>query len=201
MDTILGLLDQGLSIAQTFTNDNRIRRAASGCGAAQFCIDRSVEFNNNRKVFNKCLSISQAIQLPLVKLLAHRKTLRVLISQTAIRMNTVIGYYQRNGGIQPPVTIERELGHKISMYKFYTNRLCTHAADRAIQIQVGNGYSAYSVASQKKVRICRSDVLWNTSLGIGELGGNGLTVRFDVQLLHGGSFPMHTEPLTSDLPT
>ncbi|TGJ79630.1 hypothetical protein E0Z10_g9129 [Xylaria hypoxylon] len=50
---VLGPLDNGLTIVQTFMHENRIRQAASSCGAAKFCIDRVV--------FGKTLSVNQAI--------------------------------------------------------------------------------------------------------------------------------------------
>lgn len=65
---VLGPLDNGLAIAQTFTHENRIRQAASSCGAAQFCVDRSVTYARDRIVFGKPLSANQAIQWPLVEL-------------------------------------------------------------------------------------------------------------------------------------
>lgn len=65
---VLGPLDNGLAIAQTFTHENRIRQAASSCGAAQFCVDRSVAYARGRIVFGKPLSANQAIQWPLVEL-------------------------------------------------------------------------------------------------------------------------------------
>jgi alkylation response protein AidB-like acyl-CoA dehydrogenase len=39
-DAILGELDDGLAIALRCVHENRIRQAASGVGAAQYCIDR-----------------------------------------------------------------------------------------------------------------------------------------------------------------
>lgn len=65
---VLGPLDNGLAIAQTFTHENRIRQAASSCGAAKFCVDRSVAYARDRVVFGKPLSSNQAIQWPLVEL-------------------------------------------------------------------------------------------------------------------------------------
>ena len=66
--TVLGPLGNGLAIAQTFTHENRIRQAASSCGAAQFCVARSVAYAKSREVFGKPLSSNQAIQWPLVEL-------------------------------------------------------------------------------------------------------------------------------------
>src|SRR6516164_6627991 len=45
---ILGRDGRVLEIVQHFFNENRIRQAASSLGAAQFCIDRSVEYAKER---------------------------------------------------------------------------------------------------------------------------------------------------------
>ena len=41
---MLGQEGDGLALANTFTHENRIRQAASGVGAAQYCIDQSVKY-------------------------------------------------------------------------------------------------------------------------------------------------------------
>ncbi|KAI1812431.1 butyryl-CoA dehydrogenase [Poronia punctata] len=137
---IFGPLDDGLAIAQTFTHENRIRQAASSCGAARFCIDKSIAYARSRIVFGKPLSANQAIQWPLVELSTQVEMLRLLILRTATEMDAVQKKY---GGKQPWVAIEKQLGHKISMCNYYANRLATQAADNAIQVHGGNGYSRH----------------------------------------------------------
>jgi alkylation response protein AidB-like acyl-CoA dehydrogenase len=46
-------------------------------------------------------------------------------------------------GDVPWIAIERELGHKIGMCNYFANRLACDAADRAIQVHGGNGYSRH----------------------------------------------------------
>ncbi|KAI1347056.1 butyryl-CoA dehydrogenase [Xylaria sp. FL0043] len=142
---ILGPLDNGLAIAQTFTHENRIRQAASSCGAAKFCIDRSVNYARDRVVFGKPLSANQAIQWPLVELSTQAEMLRLLILRTATEMDAVQARYEGSddGQMPPWVAIEKQLGHKISMCNYYANRLATQAADNAIQVHGGNGYSRH----------------------------------------------------------
>ncbi|KAI1293120.1 butyryl-CoA dehydrogenase [Xylaria venustula] len=140
---VLGPLDNGLAIAQTFTHENRIRQAASSCGAAKFCIDRSISYARNRIVFGKPLSANQAIQWPLVELSTQAEMLRLLILRTATEMDAVQGEYEGNEQMPPWVAIEKQLGHKISMCNYYANRLATQAADNAIQVHGGNGYSRH----------------------------------------------------------
>lgn len=144
-DAILGQLDNGLAVAQTFTHENRIRQAASSCGAAKFCVDRSVQYARQRVVFGKPLASNQAIQWPLVELATQVEMLRLLILRTATDMDEVQKRYRDGlgGEMAPWVAIEKELGHKISMCNFWANRLATEAADNAIQVHGGNGYSRH----------------------------------------------------------
>ncbi|KAL3301040.1 acyl-CoA dehydrogenase [Colletotrichum asianum] len=139
---ILGPLDNGLAIAQTFTHENRIRQAASSCGAARYCIDRSVEHANRRKVFGKPLSTNQAIQWPLVELSTQAEMLRLLILRTAVEMDQVSAEATA-AGKEPWVAIETQLGHKIAMCNYIANRLACDSADRAIRIHGGDGYSRH----------------------------------------------------------
>lgn len=146
---VLGPRDGGLAIAQTFTSENRIRQAASSCGAARFCVDRSVAYARERVVFGKPLAANQAVQWPLVELATQVEMLRLLILRTATEMDEVQKRYLTGGcggsspEVPPWVAIERELGHKISMCNFWANRLATEAADNAIQVHGGNGYSRH----------------------------------------------------------
>lgn len=142
--SILGPLDNGLAIAQTFTHENRIRQASSSCGAAVFCIQKSINYARTRKVFGKPLSSNQAIQWPLVEFSTQAEMLRLLILRTANEMD-VITQQSKSGGrnVPPWVAIEKQLGHKISMCNYYANRLATQAADNAIQVHGGMGYSRH----------------------------------------------------------
>jgi alkylation response protein AidB-like acyl-CoA dehydrogenase len=137
---VLGPADNGLAIAQTFTHENRIRQAASSCGAARYCIDKSVQYARSRHVFGKPLSANQAIQWPLVELHTQEEMLRLLILRTATEMDAVSARAAQ-AGRSPWIDIERQLGHKIGMCNYYANRLCCEAADRAIQVHGGMGYS------------------------------------------------------------
>ncbi|KAK9414701.1 putative Acyl-CoA dehydrogenase [Seiridium unicorne] len=125
---VLGPLENGLAIAQTFTHENRIRQAASSCGAAKFCIDRSVAYARQRIVFGKPLSANQAVQWPLVELSTQAEMLRLLILRTANEMDDIQRRYARDSSKPPWVAIEEQLGHKIN---------------NAIQVHGGNGYSRH----------------------------------------------------------
>jgi alkylation response protein AidB-like acyl-CoA dehydrogenase len=129
---ILGKEGEGLAVAQAFVHENRIRQAASSLGAAIYCINQSVDYANKRKPFGKPLSTNQAIQFPLVELATQCEMLRLLIRKTAWEMDKI-----------PHVEVESKLGNKISMCNYWGNRLCTEAADQAIQVHGGWGYSRH----------------------------------------------------------
>ena len=127
-DTIFGGEGRGLQVVQHFFNENRIRQAASSLGAAQFCIDESVEYAKVRKPFGKPLAQNQAIQFPLAELQTQCEMLRALIHKTAWEMDTYGAF---------------SVSDKVSMCNYYANRLCCEAADRAMQVHGGLGYSRH----------------------------------------------------------
>jgi alkylation response protein AidB-like acyl-CoA dehydrogenase len=130
--TIIGPVHGGLAIAQAFVHENRIRQAASSLGAAVFCINESVKYANQRKPFGTPLSHNQGIQFPLVELATQASMLRLLIRKTAVEMDSI-----------PHKEVEKKLGMEVSMCNYWANRLCCEAADRAIQVHGGNGYSRH----------------------------------------------------------
>ncbi len=129
---ILGRPERGLELAQHFVHENRIRQAASSLGAAQFCIDESADYARQRKPFGRPLAVNQAIQFPLVELHTEAEMLRQLIRKTAWQMDQMS---------QPEVA--RRISDRVAMCNYRANRLCCDAADRAMQIHGGMGYSRH----------------------------------------------------------
>ncbi|MFN7644143.1 MAG: acyl-CoA dehydrogenase family protein [Burkholderiales bacterium] len=131
-DAIVAGLDTGLRVAQHFVHENRIRQAASSLGAADFCVRESVAYANARKPFGKPLSTNQGIQFPLVELATQIEMLRLLIRKTAWEMDRM-----------PKPEVEKKLSDRVSMCNYSANRLCCEAADRAMQVHGGLGYSRH----------------------------------------------------------
>jgi acyl-CoA dehydrogenase len=131
-DSYWGQVDRGLGLGQSFVHQNRIRQAASSLGAAVYCIEESVKYARQRKPFGKPLSDNQAIQFPLVELATQCEMLRLLIRQTAWQMDHM-----------EHKQIEKEISDKVSMCNYWGNRLCCEAADRAMQVHGGMGYSRH----------------------------------------------------------
>ena len=128
----LGPEDGGLPIAQLFVHENRIRQAAGSLGAAVFCINESVKYARLRKPFGKPLSDNQAIQWPLVELATQAEMLRQLIRKTAWEMDQMESHEYAT-----------KISDKVSMCNYWGNRLCCEAADRAMQVHGGMGYSRH----------------------------------------------------------
>ena len=120
---ILGPIGSGLSLAQAFVHENRIRQAASSLGAAKYCIDESIKYARQRKPFGTDLAKNQSIQFPLVELATQVEMLRLLIRKTANEMDKM-----------RPEEVAALLSDKVSMCNYWANRLCTQAADQAMQV-------------------------------------------------------------------
>ena len=131
-DAVLGDVDLGLACAQHFVHENRIRQAASSLGAASFCIREAVDYANERKPFGKPLSVNQGVQFPLVELYSEAEMLRQLIYKTACDMDQM-----------PKRDVANRLSDKIAICNYRANRLVCDAADRAMQVHGGIGYSRH----------------------------------------------------------
>lgn len=129
---VLGSPDGGLAIAQSFVHQNRIRQAASSLGAATYCVEEAVKYARKRRPFGEELAKNQGIQFPLVELATQCEMLRVLVHKTAWQMDRM-----------EHKQVERELSDKISMCNYWANRLVCEAADRAMQVHGGIGYSRH----------------------------------------------------------
>jgi len=117
---------EGLMVAQRFVHENRIRQAAASAGAARYCIAEAAKYAKSRNAFGEPLSKKQAIQFPLVELYAECEMVRNFIFKTAWQMDR-----------QDPL----EISDMVSICNFRANRLCCEAADRAMQVHGGMGYS------------------------------------------------------------
>lgn len=125
---LLGPLDDGLALAQTFVHENRIRQAASGIGAAQFCVNEAMDYARQRKTWGKPLATNQAIQFPLAELETDIEMTRWLVYRTAWGLDHMH---------------HMAMTDKISMANYRANRIVCQAADLAIQVHGGMGYTRH----------------------------------------------------------
>jgi len=125
---VLGEVGGGLALANTFTHENRIRQAASSLGAGQYCVDESVRYARERIVFGEPLWKNQAIQFPLAELATECAMVRALVRETAWHLDRAH---------------HMEVSDRVSMCNYRANRLACEAADRAIQVHGGIGYTRH----------------------------------------------------------
>lgn len=123
---ILGDEEYGLGLAQHFVHENRIRQAASGVGAAQYCVNEAVAYARERVTWGEPLSTRQAIQFPLAELHTEIEMVRNLVYKTAWHLD-------RNNHMA--------VTDQVSMANYRANRLVCQAADQAMQVHGGIGYS------------------------------------------------------------
>lgn len=127
-DAILGEEGEGLHQMRGFVYPGRIRQAALAVGTAQFCIDRAVEYANQRRTWGEPLSKRQGVQFPLVDLQTEAELVRNTLYKTAWKLDRG----------------EDGLRRHIAMVNYRANRLACDAADRAIQTLGGRGYTRHA---------------------------------------------------------
>ena len=131
-DAILGEVDKGLAIAQHFVHENRIRQAASSLGTARYCISESVKHVRERKTFGKPLAVNQSIQFRLAELHTDYELIKSLTFEVARAIDTM-----------SKREVAKQLSDKVAMCNYRANKLACEAADAAIQIHGGMGYSRH----------------------------------------------------------
>ena len=120
---VASLKDQLLrAMAETENVRNRARRER----------EESVKYARQRKPFGKPLSANQAIQWPLIEMHTQAEMLRLLIRKTAWDIDRM-----------DHKQVERTISDRVSMCNYWANRLCCEAADQAMQVHGGIGYSRH----------------------------------------------------------
>lgn len=125
---VLGKVDNGLASIQHFVHDQRMRQAALSLGAAQYCINEAVDYANARLTWGRKLSLNQAVQFPLAELHTEAAMLRELLHSTAELLDSGAAIH---------------VSHLVAMCNYRANRLACDAADRAMQVCGGVGYSRH----------------------------------------------------------
>jgi acyl-CoA dehydrogenase len=117
---------EGLILAQHVVHKNRIRQAAQSVGAARYCVAEAVQYARERKTFGKALAHHQAIQFPLAEMHAEVEIVRNYVFKTAWEMDR---------------TPHEKMSDQVGIANFRANRLACDAADLAIQVHGGIGYT------------------------------------------------------------
>ena len=118
---------EGLVVAQRFVHENRIRQAAASAGAARYCIQEAVKYAQDARRFRRAAGEEAGDPVPARRALGRiSRWCGTIIFRTAWQMDR-----------QNPL----EISDMVSICNFRANRLCCEAADRAMQVHGGMGYS------------------------------------------------------------
>lgn len=123
-ENVLGQVGEGFKIAMTAFDNARLCVAAGCVGLAQACIDASVLYSQTRKQFGKPIGSFQLVQ----ELIAD-----MIVETEAARLLTYRAAHLKNKGV--PSTIET------SMAKYYASEAALRAANNAVQVHGGYGFS------------------------------------------------------------
>jgi acyl-CoA dehydrogenase len=123
---VVGREGKGLDVAQNFVHQNRIRQAAQSAGVARYCVAESVKYARERKSFGKPLAQHQAIQFPIAEMHAEVEMVRNFVFKVANELDR-----------KPTETVSDQ----VAIANFRANRLACNAADLAIQVHGGIGYT------------------------------------------------------------
>ncbi len=120
----LGEVGEGFKIAMSALDNGRYG-VASGCvGIAQHALDCSVAYARERQAFGKPIAGFQLVQEMLADLYVETQAARLLVYQAGMAKNE-----------------KRRSTIEVSVCKYYASEVAKRAADKAIQIHGGYGYS------------------------------------------------------------
>ncbi|MCH8815139.1 MAG: acyl-CoA dehydrogenase family protein [Chloroflexi bacterium] len=141
-DRVVGELGQGFRTAMFGISEGRISIAANMVGMAEFALDRSLEYSQQRMSFGKPISDYQAIQFMLADMAIDIYTMKYMVLQTS----TLIEAFPKTGRL--PVK-------EISIAKVYAVERTQDIYDKAIQVHGGMGLSN-ELPLNEGFRICRT---------------------------------------------
>lgn len=123
-ENMLGNPGDGFKIAMDTLDGGRIGIASQSLGIHRACLDASVKYAKEREQFNQPIGDFQAIQWKIADMATELDAARLLTHRAA---------WMRDHG-QP-------CSREASMAKLFASRACNHAADEAVQIHGGAGYT------------------------------------------------------------
>ncbi len=123
-DSLLGKEGEGFSLMMKGLDGGRLGIAALALGIAQDCYDRSVAYSREREQFGKPIAKFQTIAFYLADMASRIDIARTML-YNACRM--------KDAGL--------DFSAEAAAVKVFASELAVKAADTAIQIHGGNGYS------------------------------------------------------------
>lgn len=123
-DNLIGEVGQGFTIAMSGINNARYTIAAGCVGLAQSCINASIKYAQERHQFGRPIGSFQLIQGMIADMIVETEAARLLVYRT--------GYLKDKG--LPNI-------RETSIAKYYATEAALRAANSAIRIHGGYGYS------------------------------------------------------------
>ena len=123
-ENVVGEVGHGLRVALSAIDNARFTMAAGCVGIAQACIDASVKYAQQRHQFNRPIGQFQLIQEMIGDMIVETETARYLVYRVGYLRDKGLPYFRET-----------------AMAKYYTSKVAMQAADRAIEIHGGYGYS------------------------------------------------------------
>ena len=123
-ENLIGDEGCGFTYAMAGLDGGRLNIAASALGGAQFTLDSSLSYMNERKAFGKNLNQFQALQFKLADMEVKLQTARTFLRQAAWKLDT-----QAN-----------DASKFCAMAKLYVTDVSFEVANEALQLHGGYGY-------------------------------------------------------------
>jgi alkylation response protein AidB-like acyl-CoA dehydrogenase len=123
-ENLLGKVSEGFSIAMSALDNGRYGVAAGCVGIGEACIEASVKYAKERHQFGRPIASFQLVQEMIADMIVETQAARLLVYRAG---------HVKNQGKKSTV--------ETSIAKLYASEAALRAADRAIQIHGGYGYS------------------------------------------------------------
>jgi len=123
-ENVLGEVGDGFKIAMDGLDGGRIGIGSQALGIGQACLEASIKYSKERQQFDKPICSFQAIQWKLAEMAASLEAARLLVRRAAV---------MRDQGVR--------CSKESSMGKLLASQACVRAAEEAVQIHGGAGYT------------------------------------------------------------
>ncbi|MBF95773.1 MAG: Acyl-CoA dehydrogenase [Alphaproteobacteria bacterium MarineAlpha9_Bin4] len=138
ISNLVGSKGEGFKIAMQGLDGGRINIASCSLGAARFCIDKSINYANERKQFGKYLKEFQDIQFKIADMVTEYKAARLMVNKAAVSLENK----------------DSDSTVYSAMAKRFVTDACFKICNQALQIHGGYGYLS-DFGIEKMVRDCR----------------------------------------------
>ncbi|MEE9201519.1 MAG: acyl-CoA dehydrogenase family protein, partial [Candidatus Brocadiales bacterium] len=123
-DAVLGEVGRGFKVAMSGLDNGRFSVAAGSVGIAQACIDAGVKYARERIQFDRPIGSFQLVQDMIARMVVDTEAARLLVYKAA---------HVKNKG--------RRATQETSIAKYFASEAALRAANMAVQIHGGYGYS------------------------------------------------------------